>query len=408
MSAPSKGNFYSTVCIIIINTLIVFALINGIAEGILRVITPPSSPTLFSYFWSSKAVLRRNPDAIKRRYPGKTDAEILALISPPNMTHHPVLEFIERPVSSNYYTVSEELYRASSLTPTDSDELFNNSLWVFGGSTIFGHGVGNDDTIPAYLDRTLSETQVINLAVQGSHFSLDLDRLIYLLKKGYRPTSVLFINGVNDITKLLDSPFAVEDTPAYIHSGFSWAFNVSFFNSRSNAINAAVNTLPLITLIKRVAASSETPTYRENPIEFYKAITQSESLPSTNSISLERDTKRVQRYYYQNTDLLSNLAEQYGFSYTVVLQPNGFIFSARDFIKEPETYAESAVYNRISTAMTSLQDWITDHSSTYRVIDLSNSLSSDEDYIDIIHYSAKGNKRLATAILNYFQSNKLP
>jgi len=129
------------------------------------------------------------------------------------------------------------------------------------------------------------------LAVQGSHFSLDLDKLIYLLKKGYRPRAVLFINGVNDITKLLESPFEPQDTPAYVHSAFSWAFNVSFFNSRSTA------------------------------------------------------------------------------------------------------------FKRIRSSQSTLQHWVTEMGSKYRIFDLSQLPQTELDYIDIIHYSVKGNKALASAII---------
>lgn len=77
-------------------------------------------------------------------------------------------------------------------------------IFVFGGSTTFGSGVRDEQTIPAYLQKALrvkfpnKSIDVYNFGT-GSHFSTQ-ERFMFdrLLAKRYVPDVAIFIDGLND------------------------------------------------------------------------------------------------------------------------------------------------------------------------------------------------------------------
>lgn len=77
------------------------------------------------------------------------------------------------------------------------------SVWVFGGSTVYGTGVPDDATLPSYLLRRLNRdgqacVVVTNLGNESFVSTQELLWLIQLLKRGGRPDIVIFYDGFND------------------------------------------------------------------------------------------------------------------------------------------------------------------------------------------------------------------
>ena len=76
-----------------------------------------------------------------------------------------------------------------------------NEIWVFGGSTTFGYGVKNDETIPAYLEKLINrKKKVINF---GSGFWFSTQERIFfqnLITKLDPPSVAIFIDGANDFS----------------------------------------------------------------------------------------------------------------------------------------------------------------------------------------------------------------
>ena len=98
---------------------------------------------------------------------------------------------------------------------------------MFGGSTAFGHGVADGETIAAYLDELdTSTTAYVNFGVPGAHQRLELEKLILLLQKGYRPSRVVFIDGLNDVYAMLRTNFRPEETPAAPYDAYGHEYNI--------------------------------------------------------------------------------------------------------------------------------------------------------------------------------------
>jgi lysophospholipase L1-like esterase len=77
------------------------------------------------------------------------------------------------------------------------------SVWVFGGSTVYGTSVPDWATLPSYLSRSLNRdghgcVVVTNYGVESYVTTQELMLLIEQLKKGGRPDIVIFYDGFND------------------------------------------------------------------------------------------------------------------------------------------------------------------------------------------------------------------
>jgi hypothetical protein len=133
--------------------------------------------------------------------------------------------FKETPRNTKYVNVNEYSIRQNSSTPIDMNEL-NGSIWFFGGSTTFGYGVADSETIPAQLERTLNR-RVINFG-RGFFYSDQENELLsqYLLA-GYRPKLVIFLDGINERCEIEVYQRQMEAL-FYKASKYSWGFTNAF------------------------------------------------------------------------------------------------------------------------------------------------------------------------------------
>ena len=177
---------------IIANTLIVLVIVVGCAHLILSRV---SSSTVHNY--AGKLSMEE-----RVAYSHMSDSEINDLL---NSTWSPAIGgynydewvgFKEAPRKTRYVNVNEYGMRQNSIKPVIVNEL-NDSVWFFGGSTTFGYGVTDQETIPAQLEMLL-KTRVYNFG-RGYFYSAQENQLFrQYLKAGYRPRSALFLDGINE------------------------------------------------------------------------------------------------------------------------------------------------------------------------------------------------------------------
>lgn len=90
-----------------------------------------------------------------------------------------------------------------TFNPTAADNEKGDSIYVFGGSSIWGVGVRDEYTIPSYLSKLLMQSNyhfvVKNYGERGYTFTQEIVRLTLLLRAGHRPCVVIFYDGVNDV-----------------------------------------------------------------------------------------------------------------------------------------------------------------------------------------------------------------
>ncbi len=119
-----------------------------------------------------------------------------------NRAHwQPYVYWRRAPYRGRYISVDAEGKRRTVQVeglPEDAPEVF-----VFGGSTIWGTGAADDETIPSYLARQLRgaghPARVVNLGETGYVSTQGLLRLLLELRAGNVPDVAIFYDGANEL-----------------------------------------------------------------------------------------------------------------------------------------------------------------------------------------------------------------
>lgn len=126
-----------------------------------------------------------------------------------NWSYASYLGFQETPRSTRFVNISKFGFRRNTeILPSDNDFLepvsrnshdFTKKIYFFGGSTGFGYGVGDKETIPAKLGELLPNYKIFNFS-RGYYYSeqenILLDRL--LIGGAQKPELVIFLDGINE------------------------------------------------------------------------------------------------------------------------------------------------------------------------------------------------------------------
>lgn len=123
----------------------------------------------------------------------------------------PYTQFKERPFSGRFVNVSEHGFRRSqeqAAWPPDTNA-FN--VFVFGGSTTFGYGVADDQTVASYLQTWLrtNTPQRVNVYNFGRAYYFSTQEMVLfqrLLSGGHVPRLAIFLDGLNDAVYVDDQP----------------------------------------------------------------------------------------------------------------------------------------------------------------------------------------------------------
>ncbi len=117
----------------------------------------------------------------------------------------PYVYFRPKPFSGQTITIDQEGLRRTWTPPPAADrpgKVFK--LLVFGGSSLWGYGARDDQTIPSLVAREMYDrgyrAEVRNLGDIGYVSTQEVIALLRDLQAGYRPDLVIFYDGVNDTT----------------------------------------------------------------------------------------------------------------------------------------------------------------------------------------------------------------
>lgn len=142
-------------------------------------------------------------------YPGKTDEEIAAI-------RHDTLESCPTgptvvnppPFTSRHVNIAPEGYRLIHGQMPFSTNSGHLNVFVFGGSTTWGYGLPDDETIASHLQRRLNDGldpplyHVFNYGVCASYSKFEKRHLERLIKEGRKPDHVIFIDGLNEFCRI--------------------------------------------------------------------------------------------------------------------------------------------------------------------------------------------------------------
>lgn len=158
-------------------------------------------------------------------YPGLNRKEIKELLyetwSRPYL-YEPYTQFKERPFMGKYITVSEGGFRFSANQEPWPPSPDNVNVFFFGGSTAFGYGVRDEESISSYLQQILN-SKFKNKKIclynfgRGNYFSSQ-EKILFekLLTYGFIPDIAVFMDGLNDFYYNDDEPLFTEKFEEFV------------------------------------------------------------------------------------------------------------------------------------------------------------------------------------------------
>lgn len=183
--------YYKSGCVLLVAGLVVFLIVNIL-----------TSPILKGY---DAAESLRLPNS-KLIYPSLSPPEINQLLHETWTRPHSFESFVqfkERPFTGKYVNVSKEGFRLSkNQRPWPPDFSNDYVVFVFGGSTTFGYGLSDEETVASCLQECMAKARpnvsVYNFAC-GFYYSSQ-ERVLFekLIEDGFRPHVAIFIDGLND------------------------------------------------------------------------------------------------------------------------------------------------------------------------------------------------------------------
>jgi len=195
------ARWYKNTALALLNLLVFLVLANVALYVLFRV---KDARTVRS---RAEAVARIHENtSLRTVYPGMDAASIHQLIqetwSRP-YEYEPFTQFKERPFHGRFVNVSEHGFRVSKDQGPWPPDPGNYNVFLFGGSTAFGYGVPDDQTVASYLQDYLREAVTPQACVYNfgrSSYVSGQERVLLeqLLLAGAVPDLCIFLDGLNE------------------------------------------------------------------------------------------------------------------------------------------------------------------------------------------------------------------
>lgn len=307
----------------------------------------------------------------------------------------PYVYFRQKPFRGKTITVGPDGLRATWQPPPASGDSSGTAhrklkLLSLGGSSLWGFGARDDQSIPSVVARMLYErgwrVELNNLAEIGYVSTQEVVALFRELQAGYRPDVVIFYDGVNDITSgLLEGSAGLSTNEIHRRT----EFNLSQSPLRLAGVLGA-----------RLLADSGS--YRFAQTVRRRLGGGSATLqPAQPAEMLGELSAGVLQCYQANLLLVEGLGRSFGFRPLFYWQPDVFTKAIRHAVEEKEAasyaWAEPIfrqVHQRISASAALRSD------PAFR--DLSGIFGDSPGlvFIDYCHTTESANLRIAAAIVD--------
>lgn len=303
--------------------------------------------------------------------------------------YKPLVEFIEVPRDGKFVSVSKDNIRCNE--NGDDTCLIKSGqkvIWMFGGSTMFGYGVKNDETIPSFLDSMLPEYSVINFGQAAYYSTLENILLNSYMSQGIMPEIIVFLDGLND--------YYFYETPDRSVASDS-------INDRlSNNIETFSNSNKFITLAKKIARNFDIIVWTNKKLRWFSK--------SNKNIGYLRDDeiiKKVGKRIEFNFRTRVIIGEANNIKVINVLQPIPSFGIGHATSLVPDEII--SIDNHINAARGYA---ILDKKKLGKLddnfIDLTLLEIKEPMYIDTVHYSPQMNKKIASILYDFLISeNKI-
>lgn len=306
------------------------------------------------------------------------------------------LGFARKDYHSQYTNVDSEGAR-KTWNPANIDELRAKTIFMFGGSTMFGWFVRDDYTIASHASKLLNAKDgdyiVSNYGQAGYMFMQEIMKLALLLRQGERPDYVLLYDGVNDVYGAYQSGKAGTYQNILI---MKEALNYVEPTPVQHFVLAVKGTIAGHSMIYRAL--------RQLPSLFVEEPEFKEVAARYNAEQLKALAEDISNHYVQSMSLLEKLSEAYDFEYICFWQP--VIYTEKNlFPEESDPYYNPrlkdknlrAIYMNIIGLLEARQP-----ANFYNIYDALAD-RTEQVYSDVYHLSERGNEMVAERIVDVFE-----
>lgn len=267
---------------------------------------------------SNPIAIEYGTETVKRVYPELSLSQANALLketwSRP-LVFEAYTHFKERPYKGDYVNVDANGFRVTKNQGPWPPNTKAINIFLFGGSTVFGYGVADGDTVASYLQEYLSEKLKRDIRVynfgRGYYFSTQ-ERILFehLLTQGHKPYLALFIDGVNeDKYGVPNEPYYTTKLREYVEHGRK--------EPMWGRIFTRMPVLRLTRILEERVSRHRSPFAVDPPVP----ASTGERLPMNRNIEDGRIFSALQTYL-QNKQLIETISQSYGVKTAFVWQPS--------------------------------------------------------------------------------------
>ncbi len=400
-------------CLILLGaSMVLFALVNIVALHMLEGLQDPLPDSVFNHVAPPESqigisILQPLFDS------ASPDAALERARSAPGFEMHPGLHYMTARTDNKHYRIGLEGIRYDQGWDDKRVRGFLDSkspvIFLMGGSTMMGHGVSGDETISWHLNRLLASGHggtALNFGAQAYDQPREIEKLLYLLRAGYRPRHVVFLDGWNDVAGLGRSNLRPRDK--VIFHGFAVnrgaiAFTPATRMSSVSPLRLLAEGLPIVRYVqarKQIGISIDTIRAARDPFVDGFDFAEADWMFFHASLYAQRHRVRLQaellETYRRDLQFLQDLSRAFGFGLTVLLQPFGLLDERNPFVPADVRALED--YRHFADTNELLRREIAE--GRLAMIDASGALASlpGGRYVDVAHYSPVANEQLARLI----------
>lgn len=296
--------------------------------------------------------------------------------------YKPYTQFKERAFKGKYVNVHEAGFRITKDQGPWPPDPKNLNIFLFGGSTTFGYGVPDNQTIASYLQEALSsnsqkpeaKSYVYNFGC-GNYFSSQ-EKILFqeLLTSGFIPDLAIFIDGLNDFYYFNNEPLFTERFRKFVD-----------FKGKTLLVD-----LPLINIIRDIKKigdiEHDKPGEKYNDPEVLKTVTDR---------------------YIKNKKLVETIANSFNVKTLFIWQPvPTYKYNLKYHIFADKGFGRF-LYSKYGYKV--MENYIGKNNMGKNFLWLADIQENVKKplYVDIDHYSSELSEDIAKRIYNFLISNSL-
>jgi len=278
--------------------------------------------------------------------------------------------------------INSDGFRVHSNTNLNDAEIL-----VFGGSTIWGTGVSDQSTVPAYLEKAIGRS-TFNMGETAFTSQQNLNLLIKAISNGAKPKTVIFYDGVNDVGH-----------KCRVESDGLATFQEQQFRKIIEE-KTTLNTSYTFKIIQpSIEATLKAITTLLYSLELSRQNVSDVSQPRSSFFNCGTDAKKVNKVVTNFVSVWAaakQVCDANGIKFIPILQPLAYVGNP-NLDNKPQIKSDVFLKSQYDAIYPEIRKSLLEHKFVF--FDLSGALDEVKDiYTDFCHLNDKGNQIIANRI----------